>query len=220
VGDLTSISKVDRRRREAVNKEYGSMPTLLLIDRYKFMDLVPCTMEQLKILGYKVREEGVIVDLEMLILQLTPNIKPQLSGANQILDGPMVPLSNLNASSSSVPSTSAATASSTTSSMFTPDPKQMVPFKPRIMTFSEFVVYYSVLLIHISFRADIFNSCISGSYVPLSGGIFAPPPAVGHLMQQLPPPNCFTGPHVMIDALMETLRLYKMPDECEFCFFC
>uniref|UniRef100_A0A183EBM5 Suf domain-containing protein n=1 Tax=Gongylonema pulchrum TaxID=637853 RepID=A0A183EBM5_9BILA len=39
VGDLASILKVDQRRREALKEQYGEMQTLLLIDRYKFLNL-------------------------------------------------------------------------------------------------------------------------------------------------------------------------------------
>jgi cleavage stimulation factor subunit 3 len=56
VGDLASITKVDKRRRDAVAKDLGhALQTVLLIDRYKFIDLVPTSNEQLKVLGYKVR---------------------------------------------------------------------------------------------------------------------------------------------------------------------
>uniref|UniRef100_A0A1I7VCC6 Suf domain-containing protein n=1 Tax=Loa loa TaxID=7209 RepID=A0A1I7VCC6_LOALO len=52
VGDLSSILKVDQRRREALKEQCGEMQTLLLIDRYKFLDLVPCTNDQLRLMGY------------------------------------------------------------------------------------------------------------------------------------------------------------------------
>lgn len=58
VGDLTSILKVDKRRRQALEKDYGNFQTLLLIDRYKFMDLLPCSQVELKVLGYNVRFAG------------------------------------------------------------------------------------------------------------------------------------------------------------------
>ncbi len=54
VGDLASILKVDKRRREALEKEFQSMQTLLLIDRYKFLDLLPCSSDELKMLGHLV----------------------------------------------------------------------------------------------------------------------------------------------------------------------
>ncbi|VDN02352.1 unnamed protein product [Thelazia callipaeda] len=52
VGDLSSILKVDQRRREALKHQCEDMQTLLLIDRYKFLDLVPCTNDQLKLMSY------------------------------------------------------------------------------------------------------------------------------------------------------------------------
>lgn len=54
VGDLPSILKVDSRRRDALQQEYANAQTLLLIDRYKFIDLIPCSTDQLKLLGYQV----------------------------------------------------------------------------------------------------------------------------------------------------------------------
>lgn len=54
VGDLSSILKVDQRRREALKEQCREMQTLLLIDRYKFLDLVPCTNDQLRLMGYSV----------------------------------------------------------------------------------------------------------------------------------------------------------------------
>lgn len=60
VGDLSSILKVDQRRREALKEQYGEMQTLLLIDRYKFLDLVPCTNDQLRLMGYSVSSKQII----------------------------------------------------------------------------------------------------------------------------------------------------------------
>ncbi|VDN53119.1 unnamed protein product [Dracunculus medinensis] len=58
VGDLPSILKVDKRRREALKEQYSDMQTVLLIDRYKFLNLVPCTNDQLKLMGYSVRRQN------------------------------------------------------------------------------------------------------------------------------------------------------------------
>lgn len=53
VGDLSSMLKVERRRLEAFKKEYDQKTTCLLVDRYRFLDLFPCTPEELKSIGYK-----------------------------------------------------------------------------------------------------------------------------------------------------------------------
>lgn len=54
MGDLTSILKVDENRRNAAKDLYEDRQALLLIDRYKFMNLIPCTSDQLKFMGYTV----------------------------------------------------------------------------------------------------------------------------------------------------------------------
>lgn len=54
VGDLAAIAKVDKRRREAVSREFTHAQTLLLIDRYTFLDLLPCSQDLLKAVGYRV----------------------------------------------------------------------------------------------------------------------------------------------------------------------
>ncbi|TNN75830.1 Cleavage stimulation factor subunit 3 [Liparis tanakae] len=53
IGDLASILKVERRRFTAFKDEYEGKETALLVDRYKFMDLYPCSSSELKALGYK-----------------------------------------------------------------------------------------------------------------------------------------------------------------------
>lgn len=58
IGDLASILKVERRRFMAFKDEYEGKETALLVDRYKFMDLYPCSPCELKALGYKVRWEA------------------------------------------------------------------------------------------------------------------------------------------------------------------
>lgn len=55
IGDLASILKVERRRFSAFKDEYEGKETALLVDRYKFMDLYPCSTSELKALGYKVQ---------------------------------------------------------------------------------------------------------------------------------------------------------------------
>nr|XP_020012933.1 cleavage stimulation factor subunit 3 isoform X2 [Castor canadensis] len=53
IGDLASILKVEKRRFTAFKEEYEGKETALLVDRYKFMDLYPCSASELKALGYK-----------------------------------------------------------------------------------------------------------------------------------------------------------------------
>ncbi|KAH8286718.1 hypothetical protein KR018_003035, partial [Drosophila ironensis] len=54
IGDLSSIVKVERRRSAIFEnlKEYEGKETAQLVDRYKFLDLYPCTATELKSIGY------------------------------------------------------------------------------------------------------------------------------------------------------------------------
>jgi len=55
IGDLQTIKKVEKRRLTVYSdlNELEGRETLLLIDRYKFLNLLPCSIEELKLLGYK-----------------------------------------------------------------------------------------------------------------------------------------------------------------------
>jgi cleavage stimulation factor subunit 3 len=55
VGDLLSIKKVEKRRLALYSDlhELEGRETLLLVDRYKFLGLLPCSTDELKLLGYK-----------------------------------------------------------------------------------------------------------------------------------------------------------------------
>ncbi|KAH1011580.1 hypothetical protein HUJ04_000919 [Dendroctonus ponderosae] len=54
IGDLQSIVKVERRRAEVLSKikEFEGKETAQLVDRYRFLDLFPCTPQELKSIGY------------------------------------------------------------------------------------------------------------------------------------------------------------------------
>lgn len=56
VGDLASILKVDKKRQKFYESTQSSSDwseSILLIDRYKYLDLLPCTLNELKSIGYK-----------------------------------------------------------------------------------------------------------------------------------------------------------------------
>ncbi|KAK6734378.1 hypothetical protein RB195_017890 [Necator americanus] len=60
VGDLASTLKVDERRKAAVTGGKDEGTTLMLIDRYRFLNLVPCTLDQLKLMGYNKSSTGML----------------------------------------------------------------------------------------------------------------------------------------------------------------
>lgn len=54
IGDLASIVKVEKRRSAVLEKikEFEGKETAQLVDRYKFLDLYPCTGVELRSIGY------------------------------------------------------------------------------------------------------------------------------------------------------------------------
>ncbi|XP_069684937.1 protein suppressor of forked isoform X2 [Periplaneta americana] len=54
IGDLASIVKVEKRRSAVLGqiKEFEGKETAQLVDRYKFLDLYPCTPAELRSIGY------------------------------------------------------------------------------------------------------------------------------------------------------------------------
>lgn len=47
---------------------------------------------------------------------------------------------------------------------------------------------------------------------PLAGGTFPHPPALAALCSQIPPPVCFVGPFVAVDALIDVFNRIKLPE--------
>uniref|UniRef100_A0A672GFG7 Cleavage stimulation factor subunit 3 n=1 Tax=Salarias fasciatus TaxID=181472 RepID=A0A672GFG7_SALFA len=79
IGDLASILKVERRRFTAFKDEYEGKETALLVDRYKFMDLYPCSASELKALGYKDVSRAKLAALlpETVVAPSVPTLKDE-----------------------------------------------------------------------------------------------------------------------------------------------
>uniref|UniRef100_A0A667YD80 Cleavage stimulation factor, 3' pre-RNA, subunit 3 n=1 Tax=Myripristis murdjan TaxID=586833 RepID=A0A667YD80_9TELE len=79
IGDLASILKVERRRFTAFKDEYEGKETALLVDRYKFMDLYPCSTSELKALGYKDVSRAKLAALlpETVVTPSVPTLKDE-----------------------------------------------------------------------------------------------------------------------------------------------
>ncbi|XP_038072153.1 cleavage stimulation factor subunit 3-like [Patiria miniata] len=52
-GDLTSVVKVERRRLALFKEEFKDRESSLLVDRYRYLDLYPCSSAELKAIGYR-----------------------------------------------------------------------------------------------------------------------------------------------------------------------
>jgi len=159
VGDLASIVKVEKRRTSTMEKiqDFSEKDTALLIDRYKFLGLLPCADNELRAIGYWDLVKHQLVQLP------SASAKQVLLATNEEeserAKRPKFPM---------------------------PDTEQMLPFKPRAVV-------------------------PTGAH-PVPGGVFPPPPAASVLLQSLPPPECFHGPNVRIDKMMEFLLHAKLPD--------
>ncbi|XP_023026609.1 cleavage stimulation factor subunit su(f) [Leptinotarsa decemlineata] len=150
IGDLQSIVKVEKRRSEVLSKikEFEGKETAQLVDRYRFLDLFPCTAQELKSIGYTE------------VLNITG------AGRNHVLQSIIE--------------------SETEAPLPVPDYSQMIPYKPK-------------------------SNPLPGEH-PVPGGTFPLPPTAAHLCTLLPPPNCFRGPFVHIDILMDIFSRIHLPD--------
>lgn len=137
-------------------QDFSERETALLIDRYKFLGLLPCADNELRAIGYW--------DL----------VKHQLT---------TLPASSARAALLYTHDTDAC---HRRPQFPTPDTDQMLPFKPRAVV-------------------------PTGSH-PVAGGVFPPPPAASALMAMMPPPDCFHGPNVIIDKMMDYFKRMKLPE--------
>nr|CAH7728622.1 unnamed protein product [Callosobruchus chinensis] len=151
IGDLQSIVKVEKRRSEVLSKikEFEGKETAQLVDRYRFLDLFPCTPQELKSIGYTE------------VINITG-----AAGKNHILQSIIE--------------------QDTEMPLPVPDYSQMIPYKPK-------------------------SNPLPGEH-PVPGGTFPMPPAAAQLCTQLPPPQCFRGPFVHIDILMDIFSRIHLPD--------
>ena len=78
VGDLASILKVDKKRQKAFESMQNSSTAAiiesnectLMVDRYKYFDLLPCSPNELKAIGYKGKRNIKLYNVKCLFLFL------------------------------------------------------------------------------------------------------------------------------------------------------
>lgn len=200
IGDLSSITKVERRRTIALEKVFPKCTdSSWAIDKYKFQDLYPCSVNELKSLGYDPQQSATFsVSLKQLMALISPqsglnsnqqvasatnfslNKKMNLTGRNQFNK-----TTNGNSLSDVIDQVDGDSEFSMNvlnqTSMCIPDLDQMLPFKP------------------------VMSAGFGAHTVP--GGVFPPPPAIGNLLSRLPQPGSFWGPFVDIDELCNIVRV-------------
>ncbi|CAH8876113.1 unnamed protein product [Trichobilharzia szidati] len=188
VGDLASILKVEKRRLRELGsaKEFSRLETALLIDRYRFLDLLPCSDSELRSLGYRELTRFQLAGLSKGHDDLLCGIISSHGAAGVSLGStlPGIPGSGVVLSDSFVPAIGGAIKKPTYPQ---PDVAQMLPFKPKAYP-------------------------RTGSH-PVAGGEFPPPPAASSLLKLLPPPQCFQGPFVDVDRFLEHFLDLEIPDD-------
>ncbi|ELT99142.1 hypothetical protein CAPTEDRAFT_164574 [Capitella teleta] len=106
VGDLASILKVERRRVAAFGDEFEGKETAMLIDRYRYLDLYPCSVGELRSIGYKELASKYLGSSVLPAGLMDPLSKPvaQMDVAAEVENRPKYPM---------------------------PDINQMIPYKPK-----------------------------------------------------------------------------------------
>lgn len=199
IGDLSSITRVERRRFGALEKEFTqSSEASWAIDKYKFQDLYPCTLNELRSLGYSPQQASTsLASVRELILSLgghgssssalgnqqvtgtnhqgIKRARHAISSRHTTLNGQSTGDFDQNDEDSDFPINLL-----NQTNLCQPDIDQMLPFKPVMAP---------------SYRNH-----------PVPGGVFPPPQAVANLLTRLPQSGSFWGPFVDIDELCNILR--------------
>lgn len=177
---------MEKRRKSAyeeAQKDLSVNHTGLVIDRYKFMDLMPCSGDQLKLMGYNTLVSFFVSSLTTLIELTFQKGQDNVNGA--VSSGPKVVSTRGPQAASAIMGGAGGHSDVAKYGFPRPDISQMIPFKPRV-------------------------NC-TASFHPVPGGVYPPPPAVAHLMSLLPPPTSFIGPFVNVDMLCNLLSQTPLP---------
>lgn len=207
IGDLSSITKVERRRTTALEKVFPKCAEASwAIDKYKFQDLFPCSVNELKSMGYDPQQCATsLASLRQVMSSINPTTGNISSQQVQNFTATGLKKTGSKATSSirmsqfihKIPNGDGITNDmndqvdgdmeftmntlNSNTSMCIPDLDQMLPFKP------------------------VMAPGFGAHTVP--GGVFPPPPALGNLLSRLPQPSSFWGPFVDIEELCNIMRL-------------
>lgn len=188
-GDLASVLKVDKKRQKALENltDLDKYDSNLIIDRYKFFDLLPCNTAELKSMSYKdIKTPASLASTNVSTTSTTA--ATTTTTVTQPITSKLINLTSLYAANINLFNELGESASFKLKSKYpVPDEMQMLPFKP------------------------VRNALPGMHSVP--GGIFPFPPAVTELVKKLPPPNIFQGPFVIIDELMKRFRTAELNED-------
>ncbi|XP_026682630.1 protein suppressor of forked [Diaphorina citri] len=245
IGDLASIVKVEKRRSAVLTKmaEFEGKDTAQLVDRYKFLDLYPCSPAELKSIGYtEVTKSAMKAGTTAGTAGSTALFSSQagLDGLDEERKGktlvrpdltqmiPYKPKPNAWRGEHLLPDGLDEERKGKT--LVRPDLTQMIPYKPKPN-----VIFIPGLSFSSQAGLDDLDEERKGKtlvrpdltqmipYKPkpnawrgehlLPGGGFPAPPAVAQLLSILPPPGCFHGPFVGVDPLLDLILGLKLPSQ-------
>ncbi|KAG9510241.1 Cleavage stimulation factor subunit 3, partial [Fragariocoptes setiger] len=216
IGDLSSIVKIERRRAQALEKILPNCTeTSWIVDRYKFQDLLPCSLAELKSIGYDARQAVTIPSSIQLLLSSLGglgsshfNTTAQVQGPNSVIQGNnLMKQGRSNAVSGSRTFANSRSHNGSNNGSHNLNGGFDNVGSPDNYMIGDNMMDDSICLPDLSqmlpFKPTI--SPIPGSHT-VPGGVFPPPPAVGSIMARLPQPNFFWGPFVDIDELINIFR--------------
>jgi len=192
IGTIEEIHEVEKKRQKLFEEmgQYEGRETTLLIDRYKFGNMLPCDAAELKSMGYKDLHSGFLS---------APNVPAASISSPQMANSfSLSKFEDLSLVPSSAPTTSDNLSGSITKKAYpVPDTSKMLPFKaiPPANKLSP---------------APVFSAPIPGGVFPTS---MQNPTVIIDVLKRLPPPFCFDGPYVMIDEFLHMFRTLELPED-------
>ncbi|VEL11843.1 unnamed protein product [Protopolystoma xenopodis] len=243
VGDLSSILKVEKRRWQTLEsvKEFQGRETAFLIDRYRFLDLFPCTDSELRALGYRVSRSysnfAIITEYIYFLAELLRHHLAGFANSRGFLDDTI----GINAGCESISLAAGEPGASCDDMLVTVSGATGTGGIVGNVTsggasggvtssvaslaggLGDFMLTGDGHLHHHHHRPAYPQPDVNHMLPfkpkayprigshPVAGGEFPPPPTASHLLHLLPPPQCFMGPFVDIDRFLEHFINLDLP---------
>ena len=172
--------------------------TKLLIDRYKFMNLYPCSKFELKSIGYKDLNNNFAYNL-VPGFKAGESLTSTLALAN-VSVATLGPTKEKNFSTAKEDVTATQTLETSVSAN---------PFNRNIITRPRYPEPDTSKMYPFKQKRDNITAL---QPVP-GGGLFLYPSICADIIKRLPPPSCFNGPFVAIDEFIAHFQSLKLPDD-------
>jgi len=191
VGDLNNIERVELKRKSFYSESgLNERQTLLLIDKYKFMNMYPVNELELKTLGYSdscLSETTGVSNMQVLNGSNSEHEQQKTIQTTDIDSSIQKPsIIGFQSTNSSNPFNKLASHNSQ-GNFPQPDMRQMLPWKSK----------------------NAFNGV---QPIP-GGGMFLFPSIIAEMIHRLPPPTSFDGPYVIVDEFISNFKNINILDD-------